>query len=123
VPIKPELRWFYPIDWPQISHWVRFVRAKGAARSGAGHMVRSCGIWAMAAGGTRCCRAGGTVRVVGSPHLPSWMWQCGPPRWCWRQLISIIILAAADRGTAMSEHSANAAICSTTGRSIGGGSG
>ncbi len=29
MPIKPELRWFYPIDWPQISHWVRFVRAKG----------------------------------------------------------------------------------------------
>ena len=29
MPIKSELRWFYPIDWPQISHWVRFVRAKG----------------------------------------------------------------------------------------------
>ena len=29
MPIKPELRWYYPIDWPQISHWVRFVRAKG----------------------------------------------------------------------------------------------
>ena len=29
MPIKPELRYFYPIDWPQISHWVRFVRAEG----------------------------------------------------------------------------------------------
>ena len=29
MPIKPELRFFYPIDWPQISRWVRFVRAKG----------------------------------------------------------------------------------------------
>ena len=29
MPIKPELRYFYPIDGPQISHWVRFVRAKG----------------------------------------------------------------------------------------------
>src|SRR6478735_967552 len=29
MPIKPELRWYYPIDWPQISHWVRFVRARG----------------------------------------------------------------------------------------------
>ena len=29
MPIKPELRWYYPIDWPQVSHWVRFVRAKG----------------------------------------------------------------------------------------------
>ena len=29
MPIKPELRWYYPIDWPQVSHWVRFVRAQG----------------------------------------------------------------------------------------------
>ena len=30
MPIKPELRWYYPIDWLQISHWVRFVRARGS---------------------------------------------------------------------------------------------
>ena len=29
MPIKPELRYYYPIDWPQISRWVRFERAKG----------------------------------------------------------------------------------------------
>ena len=29
MPIKPELRFFYPIDWMQISRWVRFVRAEG----------------------------------------------------------------------------------------------
>ena len=29
MPIKPELRYLYPIDWPQVSRWVRFVRAKG----------------------------------------------------------------------------------------------
>ena len=29
MPIRPELKYLYPIDWPQISHWVRFVRAKG----------------------------------------------------------------------------------------------
>jgi hypothetical protein len=29
MPIKPELRYFYPIDWPQVSQWVRFVRAGG----------------------------------------------------------------------------------------------
>ncbi len=29
MPIRPELRWFYPIDWPQLSHWVRFTRAGG----------------------------------------------------------------------------------------------
>jgi hypothetical protein len=29
MPIRPELRYLYPIDWPQISFWVRFRRAKG----------------------------------------------------------------------------------------------
>jgi hypothetical protein len=29
MPIRKELRYFYPIDWPQLSAWVRFVRAKG----------------------------------------------------------------------------------------------
>ena len=29
MPIKPELRGFYPIDWPQLSHSIRFRRAKG----------------------------------------------------------------------------------------------
>lgn len=29
MPIRRDLRWQYPIDWPQISHRIRFVRAKG----------------------------------------------------------------------------------------------
>jgi hypothetical protein len=29
VPIRRELRWFYPIDWAQVSARVRFERAKG----------------------------------------------------------------------------------------------
>jgi hypothetical protein len=29
MPIKPELRYHYPIDWLQVSRWVRFVRAQG----------------------------------------------------------------------------------------------
>lgn len=29
MPIRPELKYFYPIDWPQVSQWVRFVRARG----------------------------------------------------------------------------------------------
>ena len=29
MPIRRELRWFYPLDWPQISQWVRFARARG----------------------------------------------------------------------------------------------
>ena len=33
MPIKPELRYYYPIDWPQVSRWVRFVRAKGCCET------------------------------------------------------------------------------------------
>lgn len=29
MPINRRYRWFYPIDWPQISRRVRFERAKG----------------------------------------------------------------------------------------------
>jgi hypothetical protein len=29
MPIRAELRWFYPIDWPQISRRIRFERARG----------------------------------------------------------------------------------------------
>ena len=29
VPIRPERRYFYPIDWPIISRQIRFVRARG----------------------------------------------------------------------------------------------
>ena len=31
--IQPELHYYYPIDWPQISRWVRFVRAKGCCEA------------------------------------------------------------------------------------------
>ena len=29
MPIRRELRWFYPIDWPLISRQIRFERARG----------------------------------------------------------------------------------------------
>jgi len=29
MPIRAEMRWFYPIDWPQISRRVRFDRGRG----------------------------------------------------------------------------------------------
>ena len=29
MPIRPENRWLYPIDWPQISDHIRFGRAGG----------------------------------------------------------------------------------------------
>ena len=45
MPINRELRWFYPIDWPEISQRVRFERAGGICE--------------------RCCRPHGvTVRCL-----------------------------------------------------------
>src|SRR3954453_19621584 len=32
MPIKAEMRWFYPIDWPQLSRYVRFARAGGVCQ-------------------------------------------------------------------------------------------
>lgn len=29
MPIRPELRWLYPIDWPILSRTIRFGRARG----------------------------------------------------------------------------------------------
>jgi hypothetical protein len=29
MPIRPQYKWFYPIDWPQLSAMIRFERAKG----------------------------------------------------------------------------------------------
>jgi hypothetical protein len=29
MPIAPEHRWLYPIDWRELSHVIRFTRAKG----------------------------------------------------------------------------------------------
>ncbi len=29
MPIRPEFKWLYPIDWPQLSAMIRFERAKG----------------------------------------------------------------------------------------------
>ncbi len=29
MPIRPQHRWLYPIDWPQLSAMIRFTRAKG----------------------------------------------------------------------------------------------
>ena len=29
MPIRPQYKWLYPIDWPQLSAVIRFQRAKG----------------------------------------------------------------------------------------------
>lgn len=33
MPIRPQRRWLYPIDWRELSQWVRFVRAKGCCQA------------------------------------------------------------------------------------------
>ena len=58
MPIKAEMRWFYPIDWLQLSNHVRFERAGGICSAAVAHMVRfircvpdgrwydaACGTW------------------------------------------------------------------------------
>ena len=41
MPIRPSQRWFYPIDWTELSHRVRFERAKGCCeRCGRRHGER-----------------------------------------------------------------------------------
>ena len=116
--------YFYPIDWPQISHWVRFVRAKGRCQvCGRPHGER-CATWAMAGGGTRNSRLGGTAVGAGPLAYPGrgcagpddqGRASGGPSRprpW-----------PLADTGIATSRHSASGAICCMTGPSTGGESG
>jgi hypothetical protein len=57
MPIRPEYRWLYPIDWPQLSAVIRFERAKGrceSCRRPHGRMVCHLGDgrWWDAEGGT-----------------------------------------------------------------------
>ena len=52
MPIRREYRWFYPIDWPQLSAAIRFGRAKGRCehcRRPHGRLVFTSG---MVGGGT-----------------------------------------------------------------------
>ena len=70
MPIRPDLRWFYPIDWPELSRWVRFERAGGVCETCGrphGHTV-SClsdGRWFDAA---RQAWRSGRGRVVHGPE-------------------------------------------------------
>ncbi|MFE1599081.1 hypothetical protein [Methylobacterium sp. ID0610] len=43
MPIRPEHRFFYPIDWPQLSEAIRFRRARGRCEACARpHLQRVC---------------------------------------------------------------------------------
>jgi len=89
MPIRPELKYLYPIDWPQVSKWVRFVRAQGRCeRCGRPHgeIVRRLddgrwwddaqATWRDGSGrkapcpGRRCTRACDQGRACGSPPRP-----------------------------------------------------
>ena len=109
---------------PQVSHRVRFVRAKGRARRVAGRMARPCATWATAAGGTKEQQAwrDGKGRKVPSPAPAE---DAAPVR------TTRVVLAAAhldhDPAHCGRRHRnvkalASGATCSTTGRSTGGGS-
>jgi hypothetical protein len=59
MPIRPEHRWLYPIDWPELSRLVRFTRAKGRC--------------------DHCARPHGQIVF----HLGDGRWWDAAPR-CWR---------------------------------------
>ena len=91
LPIRPERRFFYLIDWAQLSAVIRFGRARGCSE-GCG---RPHGRWsttsATAAGGTRRPIAGVTAGAGGSgsrQELTSSTWPVGSRR-CWLLLIGI----------------------------------
>ena len=88
MPIKPELRYYYPIDWPQISHWVRFVRAKGRCEAcGRPHGADGApsGRWPLVGRGSS--RPGATAGAARSPRLP---W----PRICRCRTTKVVLAAA-----------------------------
>jgi hypothetical protein len=61
MPIRREHRFFYPIDWPQLSAVIRFRRAGAFVRAVGVRMVELSSIaWATGAGGTgrEACSAG-----------------------------------------------------------------
>ena len=63
TPIKPELSYFYPMDWPQVGRWVRFVRVEGRCEACGrphGQTVRHL---AMADGRTKRTRLGAMIAV------------------------------------------------------------
>jgi hypothetical protein len=70
MPIRPEHRWLYPIDWLQVSFRVRFTRAKGKCdhcRRPHGHEVHHLGngIW-WDEGGAKWRNGRGIVTVIGA---------------------------------------------------------
>lgn len=71
MPIRPEHRWLYPIDWPELSRLVRFRRANGRCQ----HCARPHGREVLHMGDgrwwdedRRCWRDGRGKRLRGLPR-------------------------------------------------------
>ena len=121
MPIRKEHRYFYPIDWPQLSAWVRFARAKGCCEVCGrphGQIVHHLGdgrwfdeqheTWRNGRGREVAWPA---TASIATSSRPAW---CSPP--------PISTTTRATRGPATCARSASAAICSTTAPSTAGAS-
>jgi hypothetical protein len=76
MPIRPKERWFYPVDWPQLSAVIRFTRAKGQCEHcGRPHGKLVChlgdGRWYDEAAGTWRNGHGRPLRSLPKPELLS----------------------------------------------------
>ena len=92
MPIKAEMRWYYPIDWPQLSNYVRFERAGGACqRCGRPHGT-IVSVLRMDGGTTRPVRLGAIIAAArpAGPISKKWL-ACAKPASFWLPRTSIII--------------------------------
>ena len=68
MPIRASLRWFYPIDWPQLSGQIRFGRARGRCRRVAAAMGPRCYAFRTAGGSIAMKTAGVTATETAAFH-------------------------------------------------------
>ena len=123
MPIRPEYRWLYPIDWPQLSAMIRFARAGGRCE----HCGRPHGEIVLHLGDGRWWDAkrgmwrDGQDRPVRSLPRPERHCQltsrAGRPVWCWPRRIWSMIRRTTGRGTW--RRSASGATCSMIAKSTG----
>ena len=64
MPIRRKHRYFYPIDWKQLSAAIRFVRAQGRCEGCGRPHLQDGSTLATADGGTTRRGGGGTAEVV-----------------------------------------------------------
>ncbi len=93
MPIRPEHRFFYPIDWPQLSVVIRFGRAKGrceACKRPHGQIVYHLGDGRWWDGEARTWRDGqGRITRLASAAWTMCSHECAGPGSCWQPPIAI----------------------------------